>query len=72
MSIYRAWSQEFQINPGSERWWSITKYDDRIRKQWTLSFRESGVVEVAAYFRTEEMARTFANDLGLRLTEVDQ
>lgn len=47
----------------------ITKFRDRVRKQWALSVSSGCILDVAAYFRTEEHARQFAKTFGLKITE---
>ena len=47
--------------------YSVGKYP--IRKQWSLNVHTPGVTDIAAYFRTEEAARQFADTFGLNLKD---
>jgi len=49
------------------RTYGVAKYP--IRKQWALVCHTDHVIEIAAYFRTEQHARDFAAALGLNLTD---
>lgn len=46
----------------------ITKFRDRVRKQWALTV-STNVLDIAAYFRSEEHARQFAKTFGLTIKE---
>lgn len=47
----------------------ITKFRDRVRKQWALTVHTPNVLDIAAYFRSEQHARQFAEAFGLTITE---
>lgn len=47
----------------------ITKFRDRIRKQWALTVHTPGVMDIAAYFRSEKHARQFAEAFGLTIKD---
>ena len=49
------------------RYYSVGKYP--IRKQWSLNVTTPGYTDIAAYFRTEEAARQFADTFGLTITD---
>jgi hypothetical protein len=68
VSLYDVSSQQFKSEL-TDDWWFVAKHPDRIRKQWALCVFHGSVVEPAAYFRTEAMARRFAASLGLKLTD---
>lgn len=51
----------------AERMYSVTKYP--IRRQWSLSVTTPDVTDIAAYFRSEEQARLFAETFGLTITD---
>jgi hypothetical protein len=50
-------------------YYSVTKFHDRIRKQWALTVHTPGLLDVAAYFRSEEAARKFAETMALEIKE---
>jgi hypothetical protein len=50
-------------------YYSVTKFNDRIRKQWALTVHTPGLLEIAAYFRSEEAARKFAAVMTLEIKE---
>lgn len=41
----------------------------RVRRRWTLNRHTPNVIHVAAYFRSEEEARLFADTFGLTITD---
>jgi hypothetical protein len=41
----------------------------KLRKQWMLMVHTPGMGDIAAYFRDEEQARTFAATFGLTITD---
>ena len=47
--------------------YSVGKYP--IRKQWSLNVHTPCVTDIAAYFRSEAMARQFADTFGLTVTD---
>lgn len=47
----------------------ITKFRDRVRKQWALTVSTPNVMDIAAYFRSEDHARQFAKTFRLTITE---
>lgn len=48
--------------------YSVAKFT-KVRKQWALCVHTPGVMDVAAYFRTEEHARDFVKTFGLTITD---
>jgi hypothetical protein len=47
--------------------YSVGKFP--IRKQWSLNVSTPNVLDIAAYFRSEEHARQFADTFGLTITD---
>lgn len=50
-------------------YYSVTKFRDSIRKQWALTIHTPGVMDIAAYFRSEQHARQFAKTFSLTFTQ---
>ena len=47
--------------------YSVSKW--RIRRHWLLAVHGPGVTSIAAFFRTEDEARRFADTFGLTIRE---
>jgi hypothetical protein len=63
-----SWMDASSDGIGSQdRTYSVGKYP--VRKQWSLNVSTPGLLDIAAYFRSEEHARTFADTFGLTITD---